>query len=142
MQRSLPQREFAAGRPGRDDGAARFGVGRHSPVVYGQRKRNVHYLLMYDVVGDYVQRRAPFRPAHLAHARASIARGELVLGGALADPPDGAVLLFRGESPAAAEAFAASDPYVLNGLVTRWRVRAWTTVVGRDAEVPLPPEPA
>ena len=66
------------------------------------------------------------------------ARGELVLGGALANPADEAILLFRGDSPAAAEAFAAADPYVKNGLVTRWRVREWTTVVGRDAEVKLP----
>jgi uncharacterized protein YciI len=99
----------------------------------------VHYLLIYDVVDDYVTRRAPLRAAHLAHARASVARGELVLGGALAKPADGAVLLFRGDSPDAAEAFAAADPYVTNGLVTRWRVREWTTVVGGDAEVPLPP---
>jgi uncharacterized protein YciI len=99
----------------------------------------VHYLLIYDVVDDYVTLRAPLRAAHLAHARASVARGELVLGGALAKPADGAVLLFRGDSPDAAEAFAAADPYVTNGLVTRWRVREWTTVVGGDAEVPLPP---
>ena len=93
---------------------------------------------MYDVVDDYVTRRVPLRAAHIGHARAAIARGELVLGGALANPPDGAVLLFRGESPSAAETFAKSDPYVLNGLVTKWRVREWTTVVGRDAESPLP----
>jgi uncharacterized protein YciI len=99
----------------------------------------VHYLLIYDVVDDYVTRRAPLRAAHLAHARAAVARGELILGGALANPADGAVLLFRGDSPGAAEAFAAADPYVTNGIVTRWRVREWTTVVGRDAEVPLPP---
>lgn len=100
----------------------------------------MHYLLLYDVVPDYVERRAAFRPAHLAHARAAVSRGELVLGGALADPVDGAVLLFAGASPAAAETFARTDPYVLNGLVTRWRVREWTTVVGTDAQVALPPE--
>lgn len=99
----------------------------------------MHYLLMYDVVDNYLERRAPLRPTHVAHARAAEARGELVLAGALANPPDGAVFVFRGDSPAAAEAFAATDPYVLHGLVTRWRVREWTTVVGRDAEVPLPP---
>jgi len=98
----------------------------------------MHYLLIYDVVEDYVERRAPLRAEHIALARAAEARGELVLGGALANPPDGAVLLFRGDSAAAAERFAASDPYVTNGLVTRWRVREWTTVVGRDAEVKLP----
>ena len=98
----------------------------------------MHYLLIYDVVADYAERRTPFRAAHLARARESVARGELVLGGALANPADGAVLLFRGDSPAAAEAFAQSDPYVLNGLVTTWRVREWTTVVGPDAQVSLP----
>jgi hypothetical protein len=98
----------------------------------------LHYLLIYDVVPDYVERRVAFRAAHLRHARAAEARGELVLGGALANPPDGAVLLFRGHSPEAAEAFAAADPYVVNGLVTRWRVREWMTVVGGDAEVSLP----
>lgn len=98
----------------------------------------MHYLLIYDVVPDYVERRVAFRAAHLRHARAAEARGELVLGGALANPPDGAVLLFRGHSPEAAEAFAAADPYVVNGLVTRWRVREWMTVVGGDAEVSLP----
>jgi uncharacterized protein YciI len=98
----------------------------------------VHYLLIYDVVDDYVERRAPFRRAHLTHARAAVERGELVLGGALANPPDGAVLLFSGDSPAAAEAFAGTDPYVLNGVVARWRVREWTTVVGKDAAVAIP----
>jgi uncharacterized protein YciI len=98
----------------------------------------MHYLLFYDVVPDYVERRAPWRAEHLALARAAHARGELVLGGALADPVDGAVILFRGDSPAVVEAFVAADPYVRHGLVTRWRVRAWTTVVGDGAAVTLP----
>ena len=97
----------------------------------------MHYLLMYDVVNDYVEKRAPLRSAHIALARAAVERGELVLGGAL-NPPDGVMLLFRGDSSAAAEAFAKADPYVLNGIVTGWRVREWTTVVGPDAEVKLP----
>jgi uncharacterized protein YciI len=98
----------------------------------------MHYLLMYDVTDDYIERRADFRSAHLDVARQAVERGELVLGGALADPADMAVLLFRGSSPAAAEAFAMADPYVRNGLVKRWRVRPWTTVIGPDAEVKLP----
>jgi len=98
----------------------------------------MHYLLFYDVVPDYVERRNAFRAEHLALARAAHARGELVLGGALADPVDGAVLLFRGDSPAVVEAFVAADPYVRHGLVTRWRIRPWTTVVGDHAQVSLP----
>jgi uncharacterized protein YciI len=97
----------------------------------------MHYLLFYDVVADYAERRVAFRVAHLAHARRAVERGELLLGGALANPVNGAVLLFRASSPAVPEAFAGADPYVTNGLVTRWRVREWTTVVGEDAAMPL-----
>lgn len=103
----------------------------------------MHYLLFYDVVEGYPERRLPVRAEHLAHARQAVARGELVLGGALANPIDGAVLVFRGSSPAVAEQFAAADPYVRNGLVTRWRVREWTTVVGPKAVIGgIPMKPA
>ena len=98
----------------------------------------MHYLLFYDVVDNYAERRVPFRAAHLAHARQALANGDLVIGGAFANPIDGTMLLFRGSSPAAVEAFATADPYVTNGLVTKWRVREWTTVVGELAENPLP----
>jgi hypothetical protein len=94
----------------------------------------MHYLLFYEAGVDYAERRKPFRAAHLEHARQALARGELVLAGAYAHPVDGGVLLFRGGSPAAAEEFAKTDPYVVNGLVKRWYVREWTTVVGADAE--------
>lgn len=90
----------------------------------------MHFLLFYDVVDDYLERRAAFRETHLALARAAAERGELVLAGAYANPADGAVLVFRGPDRAAAERFAAADPYVQNGLVRRWWVRDWTVVVG------------
>ncbi|HEU4640825.1 MAG TPA: YciI-like protein [Gemmatimonadaceae bacterium] len=99
----------------------------------------MHFLLFYDVVDDYLERRGEFRDAHLEKAWASHARGELVLGGALADPVDSALLLFSGESPSVAEEFARADPYVVNGLVTRWRVRPWTTVAGETAAMPVRP---
>jgi uncharacterized protein YciI len=92
----------------------------------------MHIILFYDVVADYVERRAQFRQQHLDLARQSQQRGELVLGGALAEPADAAILVFRGDSTAAAEAFAKADPYVTNGLVKAWRVRKWNTVIGGD----------
>ncbi len=98
----------------------------------------MHYLLFYDVVDGYAERRVAYRAAHLAHAREAVRRGELLLGGAFAHPVDGAVLLFSGSSPAVAERFAATDPYVMNGLVTNWYVREWTTVVGPWAATPVP----
>lgn len=99
----------------------------------------MHYLLIYDVADDYLERRGEFRAEHLALAWAAHERGELLLGGALADPVDAAVLLFTGDSPAAVEAFVAADPYVRHGLVKRWRVRPWTTVVGAGAASPVRP---
>lgn len=100
----------------------------------------MHFLLLYDLVPDYLERRGEFRDAHLALAWQSHRRGEMVLGGALTDPTDQAVLLFEGESPEVAESFARADPYVKNGLVSRWRVRGWTTVVGETAATPVRPE--
>ncbi|BCG48471.1 hypothetical protein GEOBRER4_n3363 [Citrifermentans bremense] len=99
----------------------------------------MHYLLFYEVAPDYLERRGEYRAEHLALAWEAVERGELLLGGALADPADGAVLLFQADSPAVPEAFAKADPYVLNGLVARWSVRAWTTVVGALAQAPVGP---
>lgn len=89
-----------------------------------------HFLLFYEADGDYAERRKPHRAAHLAHARAAKARGELVLAGGLADPVDGSILLFKSETDETARRFAEADPYVFNNVVQRWRVREWTTVVG------------
>jgi uncharacterized protein len=95
-----------------------------------------YYALFYHVVDGFVERRLTFREAHLAHARNAAERGELALGGALAEPPDTALIVFRGDSPDAAKAFAEKDPYVRNGLVQRWEVRPWNVVVGADADIP------
>ena len=98
-----------------------------------------HFLLMYEVAPDYMERRAQFRALHLEKAWAAVDRGELLLAGALADPPDGAVLLFQATDRRVAEQFAETDPYVLNGLVARWTVREWTTVAGPGAATPVRP---
>ena len=100
----------------------------------------MHYLLIYDLAADYLERRPEFRQEHLTLAWRAHERGELILGGALSDPVDEAVLLFEGDSPQVAERFVAADPYVQRGLVTRWRVRSWTTVVGKTASSPIKPE--
>ncbi|MHB8812773.1 MAG: YciI-like protein [Steroidobacteraceae bacterium] len=103
-----------------------------------------HYLLFYSFIDRYLERRPAFRDAHLAHAWQACGRGGLRLAGALADPADAGILWFEGESPEVAAAFARNDPYVINGLVTSWKVREWTTVVGTYATTPMhpPPEPA
>jgi uncharacterized protein len=102
-------------------------------------ERTMHYLLMYTLAPDYLQRRAALREEHLALAWAAADRGELVLGGAVDQPLDLSILLFQGDSPAAAERFAQADPYVRDGLVLGWAVRPWTTVVGAGAANPVRP---
>ena len=97
------------------------------------------YLLFYDYSSDYLERRGAYRADHLARAWDAQSKGYLILAGALANPADGAVFHFRGDSCAAAEEFAKTDPYVRNGLVTRWRVREWTTVIGDAASTPVRP---
>jgi uncharacterized protein len=101
-----------------------------------------HYLLFYEVADDYVARRTKFRSEHLARGWEASRRGELLLGGAYADPADGAVLLFKGESRTVAEDFARGDPYITSGAVKRWYVREWTTVVGDQAATPVRPDTA
>jgi len=102
----------------------------------------MHYLLFYETGPDYLARRPQHRDAHLETAWASHGRGELVLAGALVDPIDGAVLLFRADSRDVVEQFARNDPYVTNGLVTRWWIRQWATVAGAAAADPIHPATA
>lgn len=97
----------------------------------------MHYILFYNYTPDYLERRGEFRDLHLAHAKASIDRGEFFLGGAFADPADGAAIIFKADSREVVEKWAKNDPYVLNGLVISWTVREWTTVAGKDAENPI-----
>ncbi len=94
-----------------------------------------HSLLIYDLGEDYAERREAFRAEHLALAWAAADAGELLLGGALTDPMDTALLVFT--TAERAEDFARSDPYVAQGLVRRWSVREWRTVVGSAASEPL-----
>ena len=92
-----------------------------------------YYALFYrEVVPDFITQRGAYREEHLGLAREAHSRGELVLAGALADPPDGALLIFRGGDETPAQEFVRKDPYVRNGLVKRWEIRAWNVVVGNQ----------
>ena len=96
-----------------------------------------HFLLMYDLASDYMERRQEFRDAHLGLAWEKADSGDLLLGGAVGDPVESALLLFT--SAEAAAAFAEADPYVSECLVRSWRVVPWTTVVGQDCSTPVRP---
>jgi len=95
-----------------------------------------YFIMTYDLVDDYLERRAAFREHHLRLAREAHQRGELILAGALSEPADRAVLVFRVPERSIVEEFAKNDPYVINGLITRWEVRPWTVVIGNEEPPP------
>jgi len=97
-----------------------------------QIMNNSYYILFYKTIDDYVERRKPYRQAHLESAQNAFKKGTLILGGAYSDPADGAVLIFKGANQSVAEEFAKNDPYVKNGLVVEWHVRSWTVVLGNE----------
>lgn len=101
----------------------------------------MHYILTYDYVADYLERRTPLRSEHLALAWKYHANGALVLGGVLDEPIDSALILFQAESPDTVHSFVAADPYVRDGLVKSWRVRPWRTTVGDGATEPVRVQP-
>jgi len=91
-----------------------------------------YYAVIYELIDDYLERRTALREEHLKLAAQWHARGELVLAGAFAEPPDRALLIFRAEHPSLPEMFVHADPYVIHGLVKSWKVRPWTVVIGNQ----------
>jgi uncharacterized protein YciI len=89
----------------------------------------MHSLLFYDYVDDILERRAPFRQAHLALAGQLHKQGVLLMAGALTEPVDGAVFVFATNDRSIVKDFVANDPYVREGLVTAWRIRSWNVVL-------------
>ena len=100
-----------------------------------------YFVLTYDVVDDFVNKRTPFRPAHLNEVRAAHERGQLVMAGALSEPAE-ALLIFRVSDKSIVEDFVTNDPYFKSGLVKTWKVRPWTVVVGQDPSETPPGPPS
>ena len=90
----------------------------------------MHYLLFYEAIDNYVEKRAPYREEHLKVIQSSYDQGDLVMAGATGDPASGGVFIFKVEDVKKVEAFAASDPYVQNGLIKSWYVKPWKVVIG------------
>lgn len=93
-----------------------------------------HFVLLYDYVEEVVERRQPFREEHMGLLTALHAEGKLMMAGAWNDPVDGAALVFGGDDDSVVRDFVQRDPYVVNGLVTGWRIREWNIVVGGGRE--------
>jgi uncharacterized protein YciI len=87
-----------------------------------------HHLLRYEYVEDMLDRRGPYREAHLAHIGAAKDAGRVVMAGAIGDPPHGGVIVFKGVEPELIEAYVQDDPYKTAGLITAHHVDPWNLV--------------
>jgi uncharacterized protein YciI len=86
------------------------------------------HVVLYESADDVLQRAPDFMADHTAHYEAYAAAGLLLGIGTFEDPTaNGAMAVFT--SRAAAEEFAAGDPFVVNGLVVSYRVLAWNDVL-------------
>ncbi len=90
----------------------------------------MYYMLLYDYVDDYLERRDAYREAHLAGANQALQSGGLKLAGAFTEPPYSAALIFEVDDISVIERFVENDPYVRHGLVTSWTIRPWNVVIG------------
>jgi hypothetical protein len=134
----LAQRASAA-RPAARAAVTSSAAGASAALRHpGTTTAGLHFMLIYDVGPDFIQRRAQYREEHLRLAWQAAGNGELLLAGALEEPTEQAFLLFRGSRDAASR-FAQADPYVRHGLVKQWRVKQWHTVVGESAAMPVRP---
>ena len=89
----------------------------------------MYFILFYHTVHDYVEKRAPYRSEHLKLLNIELKKKHVVLGGALNDPTDQAVIIWNVEDKKIIEDFVASDPYVRNGLVSKYEIRSWNVVI-------------
>ena len=86
------------------------------------------YVLLYESADD-VRSKAPLHfPAHVARWKTFQDQGTLLMIGTFGNPQDeGSMAIFTTRE--AAEAFARSDPFVLNGVVRRWFIREWNEAI-------------
>jgi len=88
------------------------------------------YVLQYDYVADAFEKRKPHREAHLAMINKQKKNGNVVLAGAIDNPPSGGLLIFRNLSQNDIEQLAQQDPYVINGVVEKYTIKPYMAVVG------------
>ena len=101
-----------------------------------------YHVLFYNYVPNILEKRTPYRSAHLKHVMNFVDKGNLQLGGAWGidgdngsvgvenKEVDGACVVFKGMTSDEIVTFVKEDPYFVNGLISGYRIRPWTVVVG------------
>jgi uncharacterized protein len=99
-------------------------------TIQATENTNSYHVLQYNYVSDILERRGPYRAAHLEGANKMASAGKLVMAGALAEPVDGALFIFRNCDKEEIDQFVRQDPYYENGCITSYAIRPYIVVAG------------
>ncbi|MBI4587120.1 MAG: hypothetical protein HY717_24170 [Planctomycetes bacterium] len=98
------------------------------------------YAAIFTFVPDIMERRLPYREAHLKHFYELRDAGKILLAGPWADPYDGALVVFRAESPDEVERLIQEDAYYQARLWTNILIREWDMVIVTDVSAVITPK--
>ncbi|KXZ41290.1 hypothetical protein GPECTOR_574g619 [Gonium pectorale] len=87
------------------------------------------FILEYKYVPDILEKRTPYRAAHIDGAKKQAEAGKMVMAGAFGETPEGALFIFKNTTKEDIEKFVSADPYVQNGLVPSWNIKPYAVVV-------------
>ena len=88
--------------------------------------QTMKFVAFYDMAAGALPNVMTHFPAHRARLDEFHEKGLVIAAGPLGNPPEGAMAIFPTRE--AAEEFIAGDPFVLNGLVSSWRIVEWGAV--------------
>jgi uncharacterized protein YciI len=91
------------------------------------------FILQYEYVENVLEKRAPYREAHLAVFGKQIQDGNVIIGGTIDYPPKGALSIFRNLTSEDIEQIVQQDPYFINGIVTKYTIKPYIAVIGDDS---------
>lgn len=81
------------------------------------------------VFGSDTEKRLSVRPAHREYI-ASLAEKGVVLGAGPYADDTGALIIYEAADEPALKEIIAADPYTPADVITEWKIREWTPVLG------------
>jgi uncharacterized protein YciI len=84
-------------------------------------------IMFYEMAPDGLSKAMDHIDRHKARLEAFHERGVLLMAGPFVNPAEGAMGIFT--SKEAAEEFIQDDPFVVNGVVDKWRLVEWNEVL-------------
>ncbi len=85
------------------------------------------YVMFYETAPDAIEKARTHYPAHRTRLDEFHRRGVLLMAGPWSNPAEGALGIFV--SREAAEEFIKEDPFVVNGVISKWTIKEWNEVL-------------